>query len=31
MDCVLSAIHLEKIWLMIWKRWETYAQIFDQK
>lgn len=27
LEGILSEIHLEKIWEMIWRRWERYAQI----
>lgn len=31
LEKVLPKEHLEKIWEMIWKRWEKYAQICHQK
>lgn len=31
LDGILGAEHLDKIWTMIWKRWEQYVQICSQK
>lgn len=31
LDLVLQAEHLDKIWFMIWKRWEQYVQICSNK
>ena len=31
LDGVLHAEHLEKIWNMLWKRWERYVQICGEE
>ena len=31
LDGILSSLHLEKIWNMIWERWKRYAQICYSK
>ena len=31
LECVLPQEHLDKIWEMIWGRWESYVQVCNQK